>query len=519
MRRLFSSLFILFSFLSNGQRPIDVQHYKYELELSDASDAITGKATITIDFRENVSFFQLDFASGSKAKGMFVYGVTENGRKQTVFQKDDLLTVNLTRPAAKNEKRTFEIRYRGAPKDGLIISKNKYNERTFFADNWPDRAHQWIPCNDRLTDKASVEFIVKAPDSYRVVANGELVAEKGLGNGLKLTHWKEDRQIPTKVMVIGVARFAVQRVDSSYHIPVTAWVFKKDSAKGVYDFGLADDICRFFESYIGSYPYGKLANVQSKTIFGGMENAGTIFYAEDLVTGDRSAETVIAHEIAHQWFGNTATEKSFGHLWLSEGFADYLADIYIEKKYGREAFRQQMKQHKQKIIAFPGSWQRPVVDTVSKWMDLLSANSYDKGAWVLHMLRNQVGDSSFQRILRAYYNEFKFGNADSRDFEKVAERISGKQLGWFFDQWLYQPGMPVLQISQTTENDVHQLRITQMRGIYRFPLQVIITTADSQVIVRRLSIEDRDTVCSIQAKGPLKIAIDPDSLLLYIRKD
>jgi aminopeptidase N len=310
-------LVILFSLLAlAGQAQIDVQHYKYEIELNDKSDGITGKALITVTFLEEASQVQFDLASIEEDKGMFAFQVKEGGQLLTSSHRQNVVYITLKTMAKKDDKRTFEISYMGVPKDGLIISKNKYGDRTFFADNWPNRARHWVPCKDDPSDKSTVEFIVTAPSHYRVVSNGLLVEEKQVSNDLKRTHWKEDVPVPTKVMVIGAARFAVARVDSNYRIPVTAWVYPQDSAKGFFDYALADDILQFFEAYIGPYPYKKLANVQSTTMFGGMENANAIFYDEKSVTGTRKSEALVAHEIIHQWFGNTATEKHFSHLWL-----------------------------------------------------------------------------------------------------------------------------------------------------------------------------------------------------------
>ena len=228
MKRFACFLFILFSLFSNAQN-IDVQHYKYEIELSDQSDAINGKAFITVKFLEDAPIVKLDLISGEDEKGMYAFAVKEGNQSLSFKHRNNVIVIDLLKPAKKNEIRTFEVSYMGTPKDGLIISKNKFNERTFFADNWPDRAHNWIPCNDVPLDKATVEFIVTAPSHYKIISNGLLVEEKELGTNKKVTHWKEDLVIPTKVMVIGAADFAVKRVDSSYHIPVTAWVYKQDS--------------------------------------------------------------------------------------------------------------------------------------------------------------------------------------------------------------------------------------------------------------------------------------------------
>jgi aminopeptidase N len=368
------------------------------------------------------------------------------------------------------------------------------------------------------SDKASVEFIVTAPAQYRVISNGLLVEEKNIDASRKRTHWKEDTPIPTKVMVIGVAHFAVTRVDSAYRVPVTAWVYPQDSAKGAYDYALADDILGYMESYVAPYPYKKLANVQSKTIFGGMENASAIFYAENTVTGNRSSEALLAHEIAHQWFGNTATEKSFTHLWLSEGFATYFTDLYIEQKYGADSFQKRLQDERQEVLQFGRVSNQPVVDSTSSYMDLLNANSYQKGSWVLHMLRRAIGDTAFKKSIRAYYNQYKNSNADTRDFEAVVEQTSGAKLDTFFRQWLYQPGAPRLDVrwrSQPTKAiEVNVLQ--QSKTLYQLPLEIGVVYKDGTQDVQRITVSKAAEAFQIPVKEkPVKVILDPNTNLLF----
>jgi len=517
MKYYLSSLFLLVVSLC-GYTQIDVQHYRYELELNDKSDGITGKAFITVKFLSEASQVQFDLASLEEDKGMYAFQVKEAGQMLTSSHRNSIVSITLVKPAISGEIRTFEINYMGVPRDGLIISRNKYNDRTFFADNWPDRARHWIPCKDDPSDKASVEFIVTAPSHYRIVSNGLLLEEKAIANDLKRTHWKEKIPVPTKVMVIGAARFAVARVDSAYHIPVTAWVYPQDSAKGFYDYALADDVLRFFESYIGPYPYKKLANVQSKTIFGGMENANAIFYAESSVTGNRKAEALIAHEIAHQWFGNTATEKHFAHLWLSEGFATYLTDIYIEHKYGLDSFRKRLKDERADVIQFARQNLQPVVDSVSELMDLLNANSYQKGAWFLHMLRQEVGDSSFRQIIRTYYDQYKGGNAETKDFQRVVEKVAGRNLEVFFKQWLYSGGILRLNGRWVSKaNGQIEINMQQLgKTVYQQPLEIGLEYKDGTREVKRINLSKAAESFLLPVKEkPVKIALDPNTNLLF----
>src|SRR5262245_39814003 len=200
-------LFILIGYRSLAQSNIDVLHYKFEIEVSDRSDSISGRAFVTLQFKEPSNKFWLNLVSpNGRGKGMIAYRVNEGNETLSSAHGNDSLTIWLRKPVQKNETRTFEILYSGIPVDGLIISKNKYGDRTFFGDNWPDRAHNWIPCKDEPGDKATFEFLVTAPAQYSVISNGKLEEEKLLADNKKLTHWVEDVSLSTKVMVIGVAK-------------------------------------------------------------------------------------------------------------------------------------------------------------------------------------------------------------------------------------------------------------------------------------------------------------------------
>ena len=529
MRKILLLAFVVTSFLSKAQ-DIDVLHYRFAIDLNDKNDTVFGRAVIKLSVKTPPDFFMVDLAGvGKNGKGMKVEVVEAfHGdsfpQKETpaVFtnfiHENDKIKIPVTGIKA-NDVFTVYIKYKGIPADGLIISKNKHGDRTFFADNWPNRAHQWIPCVDRPDDKASFEFIVQAPDHYRVVSNG--VKRLEYGTGIKLTSWKEDIPQPTKVMVIGAARFATKTYNNSpKDIPVSAWVYPQDSTKGFYDYALAPDILKFFADYIGPFPYKKLANVQSKTIFGGMENASAIFYAESSVTGDRSSEDLLAHEIAHQWFGDMASEKSFAHLWLSEGFATFLTNYYWEKKYGKKAAEKRWKENRDEVIAFSKHSSSPVVDSTKNLMSLLNANSYQKGAWVLRMLRNEVGDSVFQKIIQTYYNQFKGGNADTKDFEAVAEKVSGKELTWFFDQWLYQPSLPTLEVKTSKNSQDTSIVIVQKQPVL-FRLNAIIGISDVYNDFHKITpivITERETEIKLP-RGYTKVYIDPYHELLFEGKD
>ncbi len=501
-----------------AQHPVDVEAYHFEIELTDQSDAITGKAWIDVRFLEDATEISFDLASIENDKGMYAYQVMENSLPLQAVHVHDVVHITLPKMARKGESHRYEIQYMGTPKDGLIISKNKFGDRTFFADNWPNRAHQWIPCIDRPDDKAAFEFLITTPLQYQVISNGILIKETKIDGYRKLTYWKETIPLPTKVMVIGVAKFAVKEWrDHPMDVPVSAWVYPQDSSRGFYDYAVAPGILTFFSDLIAPFPYKKLANVQSKTIFGGMENASAIFYAEDLVTGDRQSEDVVAHEIVHQWFGDMASEKSFAHLWLSEGFATYLTDLYFEKKYGRDSFVKRLQKERDAVRQFVKTNHHPVIDSTSDLMSLLNANSYQKGAWVLHMLRNEVGDSTFQKLLRVYYSRYAGSNAETRDFQRVAEEVSQKQMQWFFDQWLYQPGIPSLLIEWKGDHKEIKLQVKQLNDqLYRLRLSLLITTKNGSTRMVHYFIEEKETTIKLSLDSePVSVVADPITVLLY----
>jgi len=513
MKRWFLFLNCFVSVVGFSQ-DIDVLHYHYHLELNDNNDSLQGIAEITFVQRSDKKIASFDLASvNSEGKGMSA-SVSIHTRQLKFTHSSDKLTVDLPGDKPGDTVKLW-VAYKGIPADGLIISRNKYGDRTFFADNWPNRAHFWLPCKDVPNDKASFEFSVTAPSQYKVISNGVKIQEQS-SKGKTITHWKEDIPLPTKVMVIGVAKFAVKTFeDSPANIPVSAWIYQQDSAKGFHDYAPASEILKFFSSYIAPYPYNKLANVQSKTIFGGMENASAIFYFENSVTGKGGIEDLLAHEIAHQWFGDMASEKSFTHLWLSEGFATYFTNIYWQQKFGEDAFRKRLHDEREEVIRFVKTNDHPVVDSLLPYMDLLNANSYQKGGWVLHMLRNEVGDSVFQKIIQTYYNQYKGSNADTRDFEAVAEKVSGKNLKLFFEQWLYRPGIPQLAIEQKIDNDDVKLRITQQGVKFEFPLEVSFVRADGSTLKQTIPVNDQMVEFKIKVPDVKSVIIDPDVRLLY----
>ena len=501
---------------------LDVTQYIFQLEVNDSTDVIAGKAAITIHFKKSISDFELDLSNkDASGKGMKVSEVLLEGKKIIYSHKNNRLKILLANPAKAETQLTFQIFYGGVPQDGLIIGKNKFGDRGFFGDNWPDRGHHWLPVVDHPSDKAAVDFIVIAPMHYSVVANGIKIEESPLDTKRKLTHWHEEVPIPVKVMVAGIARFAVQYVGKMNDISIESWVYPQNRLEGFYDYAVAIKILDYFHNHIGPYSYKKLANVQSKTRWGGLENANTIFYFENSVTGKAECESLIAHEEAHQWFGNSATENDWHHVWLSEGFATYFANLYLENTYGHDRLVEEEKKDREKVINYYSENPSPIVDTTIVDINkVLSTNTYQKGSWVLHMLRHEIGDLNFWKGIRFYYATYRKGNAMTEDFKGIMEEVSERDLSLFFKQWLYKPGHP--KISGTWHYDSKSKSVelnltqTQKEGSFRFSLDIELLAMDGKKEIQTIQVSAKSEKFTIPATLiPVNLNLDPETWLLF----
>jgi aminopeptidase N len=491
---------------------IRVTHYKFRLELNDTTDVIAGEAAVTIQFLKPVASFDLNLiGKEGSATGMEITSIKSSGNPVDYTFKNNLLAI---KPVSAAET-TFIITYKGIPGDGLIISRNKFGDRTFFGDNWPDRGRHWLPTLDHPSYKSTVEFVVVAPSHYKVVATGKVIAEENLTKNQKLTHYQETVPVSVKVMTIGVARFSVQESGKVGNVPITTWVYPQNEADGFKDFALAPKVVEFLQEYVGPYPYEKLAHVQSKTKFGGLENASNIFYFENSVNGKNEREELIAHETAHQWFGDSATEGDWYHVWLSEGFATYFAALYQEHVYGREKLSSVMSSKRKTVIEFAKKNTAPIVDTTIVDINkVLSANTYQKAAWVLHMLRREMGNEAFHRGIREYYNTYKGGTALSKDFTRIMQRYASVDLTTFFQRWLYVGGHP--HINGTWTYDPKQKTVIidvtlSQNGDYGVPLDILVDSRAEVVFLE----PGRQSVRLKSDQKPVKMVMDPGNWLLF----
>jgi aminopeptidase N len=485
------------------QPDIDAMHYVFRLTLSDATDEIAGEATTDIRFlRDGVGEFSLDLAPA-----MNVSAVTGAARFE---HRGERLIIGLATSSKAGERRQFIVRYRGTPKDGFYASTNSFGDRGFFSANWPNLAHGWLPMIDHPYDKATSEFLITAPLKYQVVANGLLQEERDLGDGTRLTHWKQSVPISSWLNAVGVAQFSARQVGNAAGTPISVWTpwQAREQGSAVFD-KAARQALEFFSDHVGPFPYEKLANVWATApgFRGATEHASVIFYA-----CCRTNAGTVWHETAHHWFGDSVTEKDWDDVWLSEGFATYFTLLATEHYEGRDAFVAGLKSSRSRIFELeknnPGmTVSHHNLDDMKK---VLNQIVYQKGGWTLHMLRAQIGTETFWAGIREYYRRYRDSNASADDFRKVMEEASGQDLGWFFAQWLHRAPSPAIDGSWTWNSRAKKIEVdltqTQPGEAYRLPLEI--GTAKIEMTQKQQHFE-------IPAdKAPDELTLDPNTLVL-----
>jgi aminopeptidase N len=512
------------------QTGVDVIHYVFRLALSDTSDEIAGEATVTVKFLlDKVGDLQLDLTTVSAGKGMTVQSVRRGGAIETPGPASDNVVythannrLRLVLPSASTagQEFTFTVRYRGIPAEGLLHSTNIHGERTIFANNWPNLIRNWLPVIDHPYDKATGEMIVTAPDHYQVVSNGVLIEESDRPGDTRLTHWKQSVPIASWLYTLGVARFTSHHAGAAAGVPVQTWVFPQDRETGL---GLFEDLSRralnFFVTQIGPYPYQKLANIQATGFSGGTEYASAIFYGEKGVNAGRGP---VVHEIAHQWFGNSVTERDWDDVWLSEGFATYFTLLFTEHDEGRDAFVDGLTRSRAQIVQLEEKLpDTPVIHrNLADMSKVLNSLVYQKGGWVLHMLRAEVGTEKFWAAIREYYRRYRDQNASTAELRAIFEQVSGKDLGWFFAQWLTRAGIPKIEGSwrYLPGRKAVEVTVTQSQPAAPFRLSIeigISPGAGQPPNVERIELTGRTATKTFNVENqPASVVIDPNTWLL-----
>ena len=528
----FIVLVALSAFAQRRERVVDAWkplHYDVDLNFNDQLTEFTSaRAEISLQIlARTLNKIDLDFGD------LPIDSVLVAGKAARYERTSELLVVFLPRSAGRGQKIDVTITYHGHPKDGLVFAKDRDGNPSATGDNWPNRVHYWIPSLDHPSAKATVSFTVSAPQRYQVIANGKFVTLTG---NAATSHWKfeEAKAIPPYCIIVTVNQGAIINSPDKSVTNLLYNVSQHDRDYALKGFAPAAPALAYFSRTIAPYPYEKLALIIGATRYGGMENSSAIVFTSTLFdarANDKMSahfaiperiESVVAHEIAHQWFGDSVTESTWADLWLSEGFATYFAGLFIEQEDDEAAFRDYMNNAAQKYFTYERQRNAPIHDTETlDLMKLLNENNYEKAAWVLHMLRMRLGNDAFFRGLRGYYNAHASGNATTEDLRKALEKSSGKNLRDFFNRWVYGAGHPVYEWTSQAAGQPDGgnlvtivLKQTQAGPEFSDPIPVTIT---SEGKTTRLTLQPKGRTATAQVrvgKVPLDIQIDPDGTLL-----
>ena len=527
------------AYAARVERLIDAwqpKHYVVNIALNDQlSEIVSATARIDVVVLKQTSLIDLDFGE------LAIDAVTVNSKAATYTHKEGKLKINLAEPAKPGAQLQISVEYHGKPKDGLILTNDKDGKPSAVGDNWPNRVHHWIPTLDHPSAKATVTFNVTAPAGNEVVANGRLDHVQTASSGSRTWTYSEGMPIPPYCMIISVGQFARLEPKERSVTPLWYYVPHSDGPLAIKGFAPSIPSLAFFSETVAPYPYEKLAMIVGATRFGGMENSSAIVFTSRLFEPrpqDRISKTfgtpigtdaLIAHEIAHQWFGDSVTESTWADLWLSEGFATYFAGLFLQRHESEEAFQGYMKEAATTAFAYEKSNRIPIHDPDTEDLfKLLNGNNYQKGAWVLHMLRSRLGDEAFFRGIRSYYAAHANATASTEDLRTALEKASRQDLRGFFQRWVYDSGHPQYELSWefslkstgsgSGASRTRELRLTlkqlQPGNVFLDPVPIVITTpAGSRDIV--LKPTSKTTVETVQIREqPTAIEIDPHSTLL-----
>jgi aminopeptidase N len=427
-------------------REFDLQHLKLELSFDLDARKLMGTATLRMaplsgDLRE----LTLDSAA------LNIESVTVGGGKLAFHSSGEQLVVTLDKQYPAGAPLDFVIKYNTQPKRGLFfVFPDKYH---------PDRPKQiwangdtaggnnryWFPGYDFPNDKTTTEMLVTVPAGWQVLSNGKLVSSAG-----NTFHWLQDKPMSTYLISLVAGEF--DKGGDKWTVPVEYYVPHGKAADIPRTFGRTVDMLQFFSTNIAPYPWAKYSQAMVDTFGGGMENTSATTEGASAILGaaafeDRKAGTdsLIAHEMAHQWFGDLVTCADWRHTWLNEGFATYFEALWEEHAYGRDVFDWKELQAARGMTQFPSAGS--VVPKTDSDTNGAYNLIYNKGGWTLHMLRGQLGDAKFWKAIQHYTKKFIYQNATTNDFVEAVSEATGQDVEWLFDQFVYKPGHPEFDVS------------------------------------------------------------------------
>ena len=449
---------------------------------------------------------------------------------------DEKIIVTFAEAIPPNKQAWVEVEHSAEPTEGIYFRTPemgyKPGDTHLFSQGEEIEARHWYPCPDAPNQKFTSEVTCRVPEGMTAISNGRKVSEtKDPATGLVAFAWKQEKPHANYLITLTAGYF--KKIEDRYRdIPLAFYTPPSDINEAKNSFRDTKDMMEFFEKEIGvPYPWAKYDQVVvNDFVAGGMENTSATTLTDTTLFTDateniRSSESLVAHELAHQWFGDYVTCKDWSHVWLNEGFATYYAQLYGGHKNGHDVLLYSLYGTARGIVG-----RTNVRATVERRYDsareLFSYLAYDKGAWVLHMLRSQLGDDLYRQCVKTYLERNQYGSVVTEDFNRVIEELSGRGFDQFFDQWVYRGGQPELDIAYTWDARTKLARIS-VRQTQRLSDDVMLFKVPLTVRFKTKSgVEDRELLVSQTAEdfyfslseAPTGVRIDPEfSVLARIR--
>ncbi len=509
-------------YISPNQYKIDILHYDLEIDLFPEKKFLKGIASITGVVKEpGVDRIDLNFYDNLKIKELSLNNkIAEYENKETrltVFTDGEIQDTFILR-----------IEYEGTPKRaGLsaFVFGEIDGQSLVYNLNEPSYASTWFPCNDMPSDKVLLDIKITNDSSQTSVSNGILI-NKYLDNNRMTYHWKTVYPISTYLICLYSSRyfsFEDKYISASGDtMPIHYYVLAKHVKEAEVDFKATPKMIEVFSKTFGEYPFIKEKYGIAEFLWqmGAMEHQTITGIGSNFVSGKNYFEDVYVHELAHHWWGNAVGPATWKDIWLNEGFATYSEAIYAEAISGKSALQSTM------LSKYADDFTGTLYDPGK---NLFSSKVYDKGAWVLHMLRWELGDSVFFKILREYFEAYKYKSATTLDFISVCEQVSKKDLKKFFDQWVF-TGTENLQLDykwklklQKDEKCLIILDLSQKQEQYYpfdFKLEVMFEYDDNKSFSRIYNVNSKEQSIEILLdKIPNQLILDPNNWLLANIKD
>jgi aminopeptidase N len=521
----------------------DVEAYDFDVKLDPVTARLSGLVVVSlVATTDEISEVALDATALDVGAVFFIDRSGVRSRVRSQYSVNGL-RVSLPAKLKSGDHFSLAVVYsvRGDRRDGKATDVQRGlffvgadPERsgatsTIYTSSEPQLARTWFPCVDSPEFKAARSRMrVTVPEGWTAVSNGTLKSETPNPQEKTVTFdWEEHFPISTYLISIAAAPY-VRIEDKWRSIPVEYFVPRELETKARYDFGRTPEMIEHFSKLWGDYPYEKYAMAAVPFFSGAMENTTATSISDWHISGDRETEDTVAHELAHHWWGDLVTPSSWDDLWLNEGFATYAEVEFARAFKGEDAALDYLLWNRTSYLKSDPKAKASVVDSKVAPDEKFSPTVYEKGSWVVHMLRNLVGEKSFSEALSLYLKTHAFKNASTADLQKAFETVSGKSLQVFFDQWVYGPGYPVLSAKWSYDQSARRVEIGidqwvgEGRSVFYTPVEVLIAGIDSSgktVTLRTaFSLTEASQVFSqvlpSNFPSPTGVVLDPDLKLL-----